>query len=132
MRFFALLLIFTIAAAAADLPAAPASIATKTEDTARAAALRSWKISLAPLVGSQALDAASSYGMRELNPLLASANGGFETKATMIKMGATGAIVGVEYLLARKYPRSARVIAKLNWTTGIVTTGFAIHNYAIK
>jgi hypothetical protein len=128
MRLFAMLLMSAAAVCAADLPAAHESV----EDTARAAALRSWKISLAPLVGSQALDAASSYGMRELNPLLASANGGFEMKATAIKLGATGAAVGIEYLIVRKYPGSARVISKLNWTTGIVTTGFAIHNYAIK
>jgi hypothetical protein len=94
--------------------------------------VRQWKFSLIPLVGSQALDASSSYGMRELNPLLASSNGGFEMKATSIKLGVTGALVGVEYLIIRKYPRSARMISKLNWTTGIVTTGFAVHNYAIK
>jgi hypothetical protein len=41
-------------------------------------------------------------------------------------------VAGAEYLIVRKYPRSARIIAKLNWTSGIVTTGFAIHNYAIK
>ncbi|MGA3187342.1 MAG: hypothetical protein ABSF22_09540 [Bryobacteraceae bacterium] len=109
---------------AADLPASHESVADL--------GMKSWKISLIPLVGSQALDAASSYGMRELNPLLASSNGGFERKATAIKLGVTGALVGVEYLIVRKYPQSARVISKLNWTTGIVTTGFAVHNYAIK
>jgi hypothetical protein len=126
ITFSAILLISVVTAA--DLPAAHQSF----EDTSRSAAMRSWKISLAPLVGSQALDAASSYGMRELNPLLASSNGGFEMKATSIKLGVTGALVGVEYLIVRKYPRSTRVISKLNWTTGIVTTGFAVHNYAIK
>lgn len=113
---------------AADLPVSHQSV----EDTARAASLKSWKISLAPLVASQALDAASSYGMRELNPLLVSSNGGFEEKALFIKLGVTGASVGVECLIVRKYPRSARVISKLNWTSGIVTTSFAVHNYAIK
>jgi hypothetical protein len=128
MRFFVTVLISTITACAADLPVAHESV----DDTARAAALRSWKISLAPLVASQALDASSSYGMRELNPLLTSANGGFEVKGAMIKLGFTGAAVGAEYLIVRKYPRTARIISKLNWTCGIVTTGFAIHNYTIK
>jgi hypothetical protein len=128
MRFLAVVLITASAACAADLPAAHESL----DDTARAAALTSWKISLVPLVASQALDASSSYGMRELNPLLASANGGFEMKGAMIKLGFTGAAVGAEYLIVRKYPRTARIISKLNWTCGIVTTGFAIHNYAIK
>jgi hypothetical protein len=133
MRYFivpATLLMSVVAGA--DLPASHQSIDQISEETARAAAMRSWKISLVPLVGSQALDAASSYGMRELNPLLASSNGGFEMKATSIKLGVTGALVGVEYLVVRRYPRSARVISKLNWTSGIVTTGFAVHNYIIK
>ncbi len=128
MRFFPVLLMSALLAAAADLPAAHESM----EQTARTAQLKSWKISLVPLVASQALDASSSYGMRELNPLLASPNGGFEMKAAAIKLGVTGALVGAEYLVVRKYPRSARVISRLNWTTGIVTAGFAVHNYAIK
>ena len=126
MRLFAVVLMSAIATCAADLPAAHESL------DGTAAAMRSWKISLAPLVASQALDASSSYGMRELNPLLASANGGFEMKGAMIKLSFTGAAVGMEYLIVRKYPRTARIISKLNWTCGIVTTGFAIHNYAIK
>jgi hypothetical protein len=113
------------AAGAADLPSARQSVDN-------IAAVRAWKISVAPLLASQILDASSSYGMRELNPLLASADGGFDRKGAAIKMGITGAAMGVEYLVIRKYPRSARVISKLNWSTGIVTTGFAIHNYAIK
>jgi hypothetical protein len=123
------LLISVVAVRAADLPDAAFPSAHQSVEQS---ALRAWKISLAPLIASQALDAASSYGMRELNPLLASSNGGFEMKAASIKLGVTAALVGVEYLIVRKYPRSTRVISKLNWTTGIVTTGFAVHNFAIK
>lgn len=129
MRLILVCSIFSIASlGAADLPAAHESV----EDSAQAAALKSWKVSLIPLVAGQGLDAASSYGMRELNPLLASSNGGFEMKATSIKLGATAAAVGIESLIVRKYPRSARILSKLNWATGIVTSGFAVHNYAIK
>lgn len=124
-----MLLVSALAAYAADSPDASLPSA---HESVQESALKSWKISIAPLVASQALDAASSYGMRELNPLLASSNGGFEMKAASLKLGLTGAIVGVEYLIIRKHPRSARVISKLNWTTGIVTTGFAVHNFAIK
>lgn len=122
------LVLAAIAVCAADLPAETSG----NHKPADRAALKSWKVSLAPLIASQALDASSSYGMRELNPLLASSNGGFEMKAASIKLGATGVIVGVEYLIVRKYPRSARVISKLNWTSGIVTTGLAVHNFAIR
>jgi hypothetical protein len=92
---------------------------------------RQWAISLAPLFASQALDAASSYGMRELNPLLASPNGGFGMKATGIKFGVIGALAGVEYLLVKKYPRSAKVFTIVNWTTAGATTGLAVHNYGL-
>lgn len=93
---------------------------------------RAWKVSLLPLFGSQALDAASSYGMRELNPLLADGRGAFGMKAAGIKFGAVGAFVGIQYLVIRKHPRAASAFAKLNWATGVVTTGFAAHNYAIR
>ncbi len=125
---YVVLSVTLLVCAGADLPVAHESIG----DTGRASEFKSWKISLAPLVASQALDVSSSYGMRELNPLLASANGGFEMKGAAIKLGVTGVVVGAEYLIVRKYPRSARVISRLNWTTGIVTTGFAVHNYAIR
>ena len=94
--------------------------------------LKQWKVSLVPLVSSQVLDATSSYGLRELNPVLASSNGGFEAKGLSIKIAVTGAAVGVEWLIVRKFPRSARVLTKLNWSAGIVTTGFAVHNWAIR
>src|ERR1041384_4142188 len=73
------------------------------------ALMRSWERSLIPLLASQSLDAASSYGYRELNPMLASSNGTFGMKATAVKFGVVGALVGVEYLLAKKSPRAARL-----------------------
>ena len=118
------LILAALAARASDLPAVRESV--------EQSAMKSWKISLAPLIASQVLDVASSYGLRELNPLLTSPNGGFDQKATTIKLGATGGLVALEYLIVRKHPRAARVISKLNWTTGIVTTGFAVHNFAIR
>jgi len=92
---------------------------------------RQWAISLAPLFVSQALDASSSYGMRELNPLLASPNGGFGMKATGLKFGVIGALAATEYFLVRKYPRSAKVFTIVNWTTAGATSALAIHNYSL-
>lgn len=92
---------------------------------------KQWEISLAPLFVSESLDSASSYGMRELNPLLASANGGFGMKATGIKFGVIGALAGAEYVLVRKYPRSAKFFSIVNWTTAGATTGLAVHNFQL-
>jgi hypothetical protein len=91
-----------------------------------------WKISLIPLFASQALDVTSSWGMREMNPVLAQPNGEFGAKSAVLKLGAVGAFVGVEYLLVKQSPRAARLFEKLNWTGAAVTTGLAIHNYAIR
>jgi len=92
---------------------------------------RQWAISLAPLFASQALDAASSYGMRELNPLLASPNGGFGMKATTLKFGVIGALAATEYFVVRKYPRSAKVFTIVNWTAAGATSALAVHNYSL-
>ncbi len=133
MRIFAALLIATLSPAlrAADhsFPFATESV---DEIAARAKAMHGWEISLAPLVASQALDVASSWGMRELNPILAQPNGGFGAKSAVLKFGVTGALIGVESMLAKRSPRAARLFEKLNWTGAAVTTGLAIHNYAIK
>jgi len=92
----------------------------------------SWKWSLATVLASQALDAASSYGMRELNPVLASSDGRFGMQSTAIKLGVTGALLGVEYWIVKVHPRSARVFTKLNWAAAGVTFGVAAHNYSIR
>ena len=123
--------------AAALLPSGHASIAELSERPANyrssndAKWRKQWAISLAPLLASQSLDAASSYGMRELNPLLASPDGGFGMKATSMKFGVIGALTGVEYVLVKKYPRSAKFFTIVNWTTAGATTGLAVHNFRL-
>jgi hypothetical protein len=92
---------------------------------------KQWAISLAPLFVSESLDAASSYGMRELNPLLAGADGGFGMKAAGMKFGVIGALAGVEYILVKKYPHSAKFFSIVNWTTAGATAGLAVHNFEL-
>jgi hypothetical protein len=92
----------------------------------------SWKWSLAPLAASQALDISSSYGMRELNPLLAERQGQFGAQSAVLKLSVTAGLIGVEYLIVKAHPASARMFTKLNWGAAALTTGFAVHNFAIK
>jgi hypothetical protein len=118
------------------LPAIDNSVASLTRQTAdreivRGSWQKKWVISLAPLVASQALDSASSYGLRELNPMLAQPDGRFGMKAAGIKFGAIGGLIFVESLLVRKYPRSTKFFTVINWTTAGATTGLAIHNYTL-
>jgi hypothetical protein len=92
---------------------------------------RQWVISLAPLFASEALDAASSYGRREQNPLLAGADGSFGMRAAGIKFGVVGALAGGEYLVVRKHPAAAKFFTVVNWVTAGATTGLAIHNFRL-
>jgi hypothetical protein len=103
-----------------DIPAPAAPVAT------------SWKLSLAPLLASQALDIASSYGKRELNPLLAGPHGQFGVSSALVKVGVTAGLIGAEYLIVKAHPASARIFTKLNWAAAAVTTGFAAHNFTIR
>jgi hypothetical protein len=123
--------VFAILISAALFVQAEDVDSTAREATHRAF-MRSWERSLIPLVASQSLDAASSYGYRELNPLLADPNGAFGARATTLKFSVVFALVGVEYLLVRKNPRAARLFEKLNWTSSVLTTGLAVHNYVVR
>lgn len=95
-------------------------------------AYRAWKRSVIPVVASQALDVASSYGLRELNPLLADSSGRFGPKAASIKLGATAGALGLEYWIARQHPRAARAMSMINWSSSVLTSTFAVHNFAIR
>lgn len=132
-----LLLIFS-AAAAADLspviqtlPGESAALRAA-EQASFHAAYRRWEVSLVPVLASQALDTASSYGMRELNPALAGPDGRFGARAAGIKLGAAGALLGIEYLIVGSHPGAARVFSKINWAASLVTVGFAVHNVSIR
>ena len=94
--------------------------------------MKRWKLSLVPLAASQTLDISSSWGMRELNPVLAGKDGSFGMQASIVKLGVMGAFVGVEYLIVRKHPNAARAFEKINWSGAALTSSFAVHNYMIK
>jgi hypothetical protein len=115
-----------------ELPAAPLRLAPLRIPTREERAMIRWKLSLIPLAASQSLDISSSWGMRELNPVLAGKDGSFGMQASAIKLGVMGAVVGVEYLIVHKHPNAARAFEKLNWCGAAVTSSFAVHNYAIR
>ena len=64
----------------------PAASARFIPGESHTAAIRAWKRSLIPVAISQSLDISSSYGMRELNPMLAGPDGRFGAKAATIKL----------------------------------------------
>jgi hypothetical protein len=97
----------------------------------QAQSVTAWKLSLAPLLASQALDAYSSRGLHELNPVLAGSGGEFGEKAMLLKAGIAGALIGVEYLVVRKHPGAAKLLWKINVASAAVTGGVAAHNLSL-
>src|SRR5437016_4603175 len=88
------------------------------------AAYNAWKISLLAVASSQALDVVSSYGMREMNPLLADGTGRFGMKATGIKLSTTAAILAAQYWMVNRRPSRARRMALLNFAGAALTSAF--------
>ncbi len=93
--------------------------------------LTAWKLSLGALAASQAFDAYSSHGLREENSLLANSSGSFGAKGDLLKLGITGALVGIEFVVIRVHPGAAKVLWKLNLASAAVTGGVAAHNMSL-
>jgi hypothetical protein len=87
---------------------------------------RLWKWSVAALAAGNAADTFSSLGRHELNPVLGV--GKFGPRATGIKIGISGATIGLEYLLLRKRPELAKKLAYVNIGMAAATGGAAAYN----
>jgi hypothetical protein len=87
---------------------------------------QSLAISWAAVAAANAADAATSWGRGELNPALG--YGRFGARQAAIKGGVTAGAILLEYVLVRKYPRSARVFRILNFADAGVTGLVAAEN----
>lgn len=90
---------------------------------------RSFRISLASLLAANALDAVSSRGGYELNPILGRGNFGAHQEA--IKGAFVGALVVGELLVVRRWPRSARAFMWCNFAGAGVTASMAARNLEV-
>ena len=87
-----------------------------------------WKASLLALAASSALDAHSSWGKLEANPLLAS-GGRFGVRGLVLKAGLTGAAMGLQWRLIKRGKRSARYFTVVNFGWTAFHAGVAAYNY---
>src|SRR5262245_30977598 len=67
-----------------------------------------WKVTSVALVAAVALDAHSSWGMQEQNPLLRGQNGRFGMRGVAIKALVAGGTLTAQYLLLRKKPEAQK------------------------
>jgi hypothetical protein len=93
---------------------------------------KAWKVSFAALAAGTTLDAASSYGRPELNPVLAGANGQFGVKGIAIKGGITVGILIVERYILKRHPDMERTLTMMNYSVGATYTSTAIRNWGLK
>lgn len=88
-----------------------------------------WKASVASLAISTTADAATSFGGRERNPLLAGSSGSVSTpKLVGAKSLSTGALVLIESRYLRAHPKARKAFTILNFGLAGVLGGVAIRN----
>jgi hypothetical protein len=127
MRIFALLLL----SAAALFPQQELR---PLDDSAQpsAATLRAWRFSAAAVVAAAVVDTHSSWNKCcEANSLLASSDGRFGRRATVIKSSAVAAQMVVQYFAVRHSRRLAKVFTYVNFGTAAGLSAVAVRNYGI-
>jgi len=91
---------------------------------------RLWMASIFADIAGTSLDAATSWGKREGNSLLASSDGTFGAKGVSIKAAFAAAIL-VPQLCLRKHDELKRVFAVGNFAEAAFFAGIAVHNSRI-
>lgn len=104
-----------VVAAAVALMAMPAA----------AESLVTWKWSAATVAASSAVDAASSWGQREMNPLLGQR---FGWPSLAIKAGVVGGSLLAQRIILRRRPDAVRLAAGLNFGMAALHLGVASRN----
>jgi hypothetical protein len=90
-----------------------------------------WKISMAAMLGATAMDAASSMGKQESNPLLRSSDGTFGARGIAIKSSLAALCIAPQLLLRSRHElRKPLTIANFIGT-GLFTFA-AIHNQGVR
>jgi hypothetical protein len=87
-----------------------------------------WWASVAAVAAASVFDAGSSWGKREMNPLLQSPNGRFGARSIEIKSALVGAGLAFQWLAFRRHPHLAKPLGVLNLSVAGMTAGAAVHN----
>jgi hypothetical protein len=91
-----------------------------------------WKWSVVAVVASTAADCHSSFGMRELNPILRGPGGRFGVQSAVLKAGATGVLLLGQKLFLPGRSGRMKGWSTLNFSMAATTGAFAVNNYAIR
>ncbi|HXM42373.1 MAG TPA: hypothetical protein VN924_14055 [Bryobacteraceae bacterium] len=88
------------------------------------------RITQAALLASTAADAASSYGQRELDPVLG--RGRYGVRQASLEFGITGAMLAAQQILVHYKPFLAKRLAIVNMVRVGAFTGLAVYNEHLR
>lgn len=91
-----------------------------------------WKWSVVAVAASTAADVHSSFGMRELNPILRGPGSRFGVQSALLKTGAAGVLLLGQKLFLPGRSGRMKGWATLNFSMAATTGAFAVHNYSIR
>jgi hypothetical protein len=93
-----------------------------------------WRVSMLSLAAASAADMHSSWGKRELNPILRDSAGTFGGQGALIKLALQGGLAGAEYLLTRRHPGSKtfRLLTVVNFGAATGLGAVAARNYQMS
>ena len=111
--------------------AAPNTSVASVDSPHNRSANRLWIASIFSVVAGTSFDAASSWGLREGNGLLASSNGQFGAKGLAIKAGFAAAVI-VPQICLRKHQELKRAFTIGNFAEAAVFTGVSMHNLQVR
>ncbi len=92
--------------------------------------LSNYNYSVLSVVTSSSLDAISSIGHRELNPILG--RGDFGHKQLLIKSSITTSSLLTQHFILRRHPRHRKLATIINYATSVGFTLLATRNWRLK
>lgn len=92
----------------------------------------SWKISAAFLVGALAADIATSWGKREINPLVPTSGGQFGAGSMGLKIGVTGGALAAQHFFLKRSPQAERAMTFTNFGMAGLLTSAAVSNARVS
>lgn len=90
-----------------------------------------WWGSVAAVIAASSVDAHSSWGRQELNPVLRDSNGRFAVKGVALKAAIAGGVVAAQWFMMRRNPKAAKYAAVTNFGMASLFGYVAIHNYGL-
>lgn len=93
-----------------------------------------YRMSVVSLVGASAMDAASSWGHREGNPVLRGNEAAYGWQGALIKAGIVSGVLLAERWLLGRHPcdsRLRRTLTYVNYGAAGVTTAVAVRNWRL-